>query len=72
MQITRAEIAKLLHHGDTVVARKQAEALIQDDVSGDLLEQLETHVRVILQHVNEMNRGYEVLPNYLSAIANSP
>lgn len=56
-QITRRDIATLLQQNNTALARAKAQNLIQDDAMGDLLEVLEMHVSVIIEHLGELDEG---------------
>jgi len=55
-QITRRDIATLLQQDNVGLARAKAQNLIQEDVLGDLLEVLEMHVGLILEHFNEIDQ----------------
>ncbi|KAG0705900.1 regulator of Vps4 activity in the MVB pathway-domain-containing protein [Suillus ampliporus] len=54
-QITRRDIATLLQQNNTALARAKAQNLIQDDAMGDLLEVLEMHVGVVIEHLGELD-----------------
>jgi hypothetical protein len=54
--ITRRDTATLLQQGNIGLARAKAQNLIQEDASGDLLEVLEMHVGLILEHFNELDQ----------------
>lgn len=56
-QITGKEIAALLQEGNdgnVGLARAKAQNLIHEDTIGDLLEALEMHVGVIVEHFSEI------------------
>lgn len=55
-QITRKDIATLLQQGNLGLARAKAHKLIQEDALGDLLEVLEMHVGLILEHFGEIDQ----------------
>jgi hypothetical protein len=57
-QITRRDIATLLQQNNTALARAKAQNLIKDDAMGDLLEVLEMHVSVVIEHLGELEEGY--------------
>ncbi|KAJ7632505.1 regulator of Vps4 activity in the MVB pathway-domain-containing protein [Roridomyces roridus] len=65
--ITRSDIATLLQQGNITLARAKAQGLIQDDVSGNLLELLEMHVGVLLEHFAEIDQQYVNSPVVLEA-----
>lgn len=54
--ITRQDIATLLQQRNIGLARAKAQKLVQDDAMGDLLEILEMHVGLILEHFSEIDR----------------
>ncbi|KAG6330136.1 hypothetical protein ID866_8955, partial [Astraeus odoratus] len=54
-QITRRDIATLLHDGHTGLARAKAHKLMQEDRTGDLLEVLEMCVGVVLEHMDGLD-----------------
>lgn len=54
--ITRRDIATLLQQRNIGLARAKAQKLVQDDTMGDLLEILEMHVGLILEHFSEIDR----------------
>ncbi|KAJ7470653.1 regulator of Vps4 activity in the MVB pathway-domain-containing protein [Mycena latifolia] len=65
--ITRRDIATLLQQGNAGLARAKAQNLIQEDVSGDLLEILEMHIGVLLEHFSEIDQQYINSPVVLEA-----
>ncbi|KAJ4488065.1 regulator of Vps4 activity in the MVB pathway-domain-containing protein [Lentinula aciculospora] len=52
--ITRRDIATLLQQGNIGLARMKAQNLFQEDIQGDVLEMLEMHIGVILEHIMEL------------------
>ncbi|KAG2367514.1 regulator of Vps4 activity in the MVB pathway-domain-containing protein [Suillus spraguei] len=56
-QITRRDIATLLQQNNTALARAKAQNLIQDDTKGDLLEVIEMHVSMVIEHLGELDEG---------------
>lgn len=54
--ITRRDVATLLQQGNVGLARAKAQNLIQEDALGDLLEVLELHVGLILEHLHEIDQ----------------
>ncbi|KAJ6547443.1 regulator of Vps4 activity in the MVB pathway-domain-containing protein [Mycena capillaripes] len=65
--ITRRDIATLLQQGNVGLARTKAQNLIQEDVSSDLLEILEMHIGVVLEHFTEIDQQYVNSPVVLEA-----
>ncbi|KAJ7273592.1 regulator of Vps4 activity in the MVB pathway-domain-containing protein [Mycena haematopus] len=65
--ITRRDIATLLQQGNVGLARAKAQNLIQEDVAGDLLETLEMHIGVLLEHFNEIEQQYVNSPVVVEA-----
>ncbi|KAF8212364.1 regulator of Vps4 activity in the MVB pathway-domain-containing protein [Mycena galopus ATCC 62051] len=65
--ITRRDIATVLQQGNVGLARAKAQNLIQEDVAGDLLEILEMHIGVLLEHFNEIDQQYVNSPVVLEA-----
>ncbi|KAF5391263.1 hypothetical protein D9757_001983 [Collybiopsis confluens] len=53
--IVRRDIATLLEQGNVGLARVKAQNLFQEDILGDVLEILEMHVGVILEHISELD-----------------
>ncbi|KAL0573269.1 hypothetical protein V5O48_008676 [Marasmius crinis-equi] len=51
---TRREIAALLQQGNVGPARMKALVVMREDAFGDLLEMLEMHVGIILEHISEI------------------
>jgi hypothetical protein len=47
-----------LQQNNTALARAKAQNLVKDDVMGDLLEVLEMHVGVVIEHLGELEEGY--------------
>ncbi|KII88623.1 hypothetical protein PLICRDRAFT_161896 [Plicaturopsis crispa FD-325 SS-3] len=68
-QVTRRDIATLLQQGNVGLARAKAQNLIQDDAMGDLLEVLEMHVGVILEHFHELEQRTTPSPIVAEAAA---
>ncbi|KAG1756520.1 regulator of Vps4 activity in the MVB pathway-domain-containing protein [Suillus paluster] len=68
-QITRRDIATLLQQNNTALARAKAQNLIQDDAMGDLLEVLEMHVGVVIEHLGELDQGRTPSPVLTEAAA---
>ncbi|KAH7923526.1 hypothetical protein BV22DRAFT_1196659 [Leucogyrophana mollusca] len=66
-QITRRDIATLLQQGNIGLARAKAQNLIHDDATGDLLEMLEMHVGVLLEHLGELAEGRTPAPTTVEA-----
>lgn len=60
--IARRDIATLLQQGNTALARAKAQRLMDDDIMGDLLEVLEQHLGLIIEHFHELS-GPAVLPS---------
>ncbi|KAH0826917.1 regulator of Vps4 activity in the MVB pathway-domain-containing protein [Lanmaoa asiatica] len=56
-QLTRRDIATYLSQGHLSLARAKAATLIQEDMMGDLLEELEMLVGVVGSHVGELGLG---------------
>ncbi|KAK1224708.1 hypothetical protein PQX77_012381 [Marasmius sp. AFHP31] len=54
---TRREIAALLQQGNINAARMKAQVVMQEDVFGDVLEMLEMHVGIILEHISEIGNS---------------
>lgn len=54
--ITRRDIATLLQQRNIGLARAKAQNLIQEDALSDLLEILEMHTGLILEHFNELDQ----------------
>ncbi|KAJ6455699.1 regulator of Vps4 activity in the MVB pathway-domain-containing protein [Mycena sanguinolenta] len=65
--ITRRDIATLLQQGNVPLARAKAQNLIQEDVAGDLLETLEMHIGILLEHFNEVDQQFVNSPVVLEA-----
>ncbi|KAI6028901.1 regulator of Vps4 activity in the MVB pathway-domain-containing protein [Pisolithus orientalis] len=61
-QITRRDIATLLHNGNVGLARAKAQNLMWEDRMGDLLEVLEMCVCVVLERVAELENGKQLSP----------
>jgi hypothetical protein len=55
-QVTRKDIATLLQQGNVGIARAKAQHLIHEDVVGNLLEALEMHVGLILEHFSDIKK----------------
>ena len=56
-QITSSDVATLLQQGNVSLARAKARNLFQHDVSGELMEGLVMHLRCVLAHYSEIERG---------------
>jgi len=56
--ITRTDIATLIQRGNVSLAREKAEKLILDEAFGDLVEELEMQIGVILERFHEFERKY--------------
>jgi hypothetical protein len=54
----RADIATLIQQGNVPLARDKAERLMQEEVFGDLLGDLEMQVGLLLEHFRELEHGY--------------
>lgn len=54
--IIRRDIATLLQQRNVVLARAKAQRLVQEDALGDLLEILEMHVGLLLEHLGEIDQ----------------
>ncbi|KAF9242094.1 regulator of Vps4 activity in the MVB pathway-domain-containing protein [Melanogaster broomeanus] len=61
-QLTRRDIATLLTQGNLALARAKAANLIQEDVMGDLLEELEMLVGVVGSHAGELEGNRDGKP----------
>jgi hypothetical protein len=57
-QTTRRDIADLLQRGNVGLARAKAQNLIHEDSVADLLEALEMHVGLIVEHFAEIEQKY--------------
>jgi hypothetical protein len=57
-QVIRKDIATLLQQGNVGLARAKAQNLIHEDAVGDLLEALEMHVGLIVEHFSEIKEKY--------------
>ncbi|KAH7889329.1 regulator of Vps4 activity in the MVB pathway-domain-containing protein [Phlebopus sp. FC_14] len=68
-QIARRDIATLLQEGNVGPARAKAQNLLRDDALGDLLEVLEMHVGLILEHHTELDPGRTPTPAVVEAAA---
>ncbi|KAG2157358.1 regulator of Vps4 activity in the MVB pathway-domain-containing protein [Suillus clintonianus] len=68
-QITRRDIATLLQQNNTALARAKAQNLIQDDAMGDLLEVVEMHVSMVIEHLGELEEGRSPSPILTEAAA---
>ncbi|KAG7092365.1 hypothetical protein E1B28_008724 [Marasmius oreades] len=55
--ITRKEIASSLQKGNVTLARMKARTVMQEDAFGDVLEMLEMHVAIMLEHVSEIGQN---------------
>lgn len=68
-QITRRDIATLLQQNNTALARAKAQNLIQDDTKGDLLEVIEMHVSMVIEHLGELDEERSPGPVLIEAAA---
>jgi hypothetical protein len=59
--VSRKDIATLLQHGNVGLARAKAQSATQEDLLGDLLEVLEMHVGVLLEHFTELDQRFVFL-----------
>ncbi|KAJ3541193.1 hypothetical protein NM688_g6119 [Phlebia brevispora] len=66
-QITRKDIATLLHQGNLILARAKAQKLIREDIYGDLLQNVEMHVGIILEHMGDFERSRTPSPVVVEA-----
>lgn len=57
-QITRRDIATLLSQSNVALARAKAQKLLREEAMSDVLETLEMHVGVILEHLGELENRY--------------
>ena len=57
-QIARREIAGLLKERNVPQARLKAQKLMQEDAASDVLEILEMHCGVILEHFGDLERRF--------------
>lgn len=55
-QITRIDISTLLQQGNVALARAKAQTYIREDILGDLLQVLEMHIGVVIEHFGELER----------------
>lgn len=53
-QITRRDIATLLSQSNVALARAKAQKLAREEAMGNVLETLEMHVGVVLEHLGEL------------------
>ncbi|KAF8163193.1 DUF292 domain-containing protein, partial [Crassisporium funariophilum] len=67
--ITRTDIATLVQRGNVPLARDKAEKLIQDEAFGDLLEELEMQIGVLLEHFQELEHGVIPSPIMVEAVS---
>ncbi|PFH50682.1 hypothetical protein AMATHDRAFT_3758 [Amanita thiersii Skay4041] len=67
--ITRKDIATLLRQGNFWLARAKAQNLILDDALGDLLEHLELHIGILLEHFTELDLRSSMTPVVTEAAA---
>lgn len=54
----RADIATLIQQDNIPLARDKAEKLLQEESFGDLLEELEMQIGLLLEHSRELEHGY--------------
>lgn len=52
--IIRKDIATLLQQGNVGMARAKAQRLIEEDILGDLLEQIEMQIGALLEHFTDL------------------
>ena len=57
-QSTRKDIAHLLQRGNIGLARVKAQNLIHEDSVADLLEALEIHIGLLVEHFTEIEQKY--------------
>ena len=55
-QVIGRDISILLQQGNETLARAKAQRLIQDEIMGDLLQNLETQIGVLLEHFSGLER----------------
>lgn len=55
--ITRTDIVTLIQRDNVPLAREKAEKLMQDESYGDVLEVVEMHIGVVLEHFQELEMG---------------
>ncbi|KAH9484248.1 TBC domain-containing protein [Psilocybe cubensis] len=67
--ITRTDIATLLQRDNVPLAREKAEKLIMDEAYGDLLEEIEMQIGVLLEKYNELERQTPPSPVMIEAIS---
>ncbi|KAI0306632.1 regulator of Vps4 activity in the MVB pathway-domain-containing protein [Multifurca ochricompacta] len=56
-QVIGKDISILLQHGSETLARSKAQRLMQDEVMGDLFENLEMQIGVLLERFSELESG---------------
>ncbi|THH18480.1 hypothetical protein EW146_g2513 [Bondarzewia mesenterica] len=66
-QLVGRDISILLQQGNTTLARAKAQKLIQDEISGDLLEVLEMQIGVLLERSNELDNSLPPSPAVVEA-----
>lgn len=67
--VVRKDIATLLRQGNAWLARSKAQGLLVEEAFADLLERVERHIGVLLEHLNELDLksvsgGYNDLTTY--------
>jgi hypothetical protein len=63
-QSTRMEIADLLRQGNVRLARAKAQNLLHENTVADLLEALEMHVGLLVEHFAEIEQKYVLEQNH--------
>ncbi|EIN07452.1 hypothetical protein PUNSTDRAFT_144929 [Punctularia strigosozonata HHB-11173 SS5] len=66
-QITRRDIATLLQQGQVALARTKAQKLAREDALEVLLQVLEMHIGVILEHFSELENNSPPSPSLIEA-----
>jgi hypothetical protein len=59
--VTKRDVATLLQQGNVAVARAKAQRLLDDDMTGDLIELLEMHIGLLIEHFQELENRYVVI-----------
>ncbi|CAA7271804.1 unnamed protein product [Cyclocybe aegerita] len=65
--ITRTDIATLIQRNNVPLAREKAEKLIQDEAFGDLLDEVEMLLGILLEHFHELESGVAPSPVVVEA-----
>lgn len=66
-QVIGRDISILLQQGNETMARAKAQRLIQDEITGDLLESLQKQIGVLLEHFSALERCI-ILPPSLTMV----